>query len=88
MMAATRPPKKSFSSSSSTSSYSSSDSDFSRSLLTSLDRPVASIQEIRCMRCARATEMTSTDTPAMYGMVTVGTGIYYCQKCAKTTGYT
>lgn len=39
------------------------------------------------MRCARFTEMTSTDTPAMYGMVTVGTGIYYCEKCAKATGY-
>ncbi|PSR76236.1 hypothetical protein BD289DRAFT_378826 [Coniella lustricola] len=88
-MGSTRPPKKSFSSSSSASSYSSSDSDFSStsSVRVSLDRPVASIEIIRCMRCAREAEMTSTDSPSMYGMVPVGTGIFYCDKCARVTGY-
>lgn len=52
-----------------------------------MDRPVASIEIIRCMRCAREVEMTSTDLPSMYGMVTVGTGIFYCSKCARATGY-
>lgn len=87
MGSSTRPPKKSFSSGSSASSYSSSDSDSYRSGRVSMDRPVASIEIIRCMRCAREVEMTSTDLPSMYGMVTVGTGIFYCSKCARATGY-
>ncbi|KAF3771204.1 hypothetical protein M406DRAFT_320674 [Cryphonectria parasitica EP155] len=84
-MGSTRPPKKSFSSSS---SCSSSDSDFSSSSVrVSMDRPVVSIEIIRCMRCAREVEMTSTDSPSMYGMIPVGTGIFYCDKCARATGY-
>lgn len=53
----------------------------------SMERPVASIEVIRCFKCARSVEMTSTDEPTMYGMVTVGTGIFYCQRCARSVGY-
>lgn len=90
-MGSSRPPKKSYSSSSSASSassYSSSDSDFSSSSVrASMERPVVSIEVIRCFKCARCVEMTSTDDPTMYGMVTVGTGIFYCEKCARSVGY-
>ncbi|KAL1872742.1 hypothetical protein Daus18300_004288 [Diaporthe australafricana] len=91
MGSSVRPPKKHFNSSSSTSSYgsfSSSDSDVSASSLrASMERPVAAIEIIRCLRCARSVEMTTTDDASMYGMVRVGTGIYYCDRCARTTGF-
>lgn len=92
MGSSTRPSKKSYDSSSSTSSYgssySSSSSDISASSVrASMDLPVARPEVIRCMRCARSVEMTTTDLPDMYGMVTVGTGIYYCDRCARATGY-
>ncbi|KUI60801.1 hypothetical protein VP1G_07973 [Cytospora mali] len=90
-MSSVRPPKTHYDSSSSTSSfgsYSSSDSDVSAiSVRASMDRPVASIEIIRCFRCARSVEMTTTDEASMYGMIRVGTGIYYCDRCARMTGY-
>lgn len=49
-------------------------------------RPVT-VEVVRCMRCARSVEMTSTDDIASSGMVPVGTGIYYCKRCAKMTGF-
>ncbi|KUI71462.1 hypothetical protein VM1G_07277 [Cytospora mali] len=91
MMSSVRPSKTHYDSSSSTTSfgsYSSSDSDVSAiSVRASMDRPVASIEIIRCFRCARSVEMTTTDEASMYGMIRVGTGIYYCDRCARMTGY-
>ena len=91
MMGSVRPSKTHYDSSSSTTSfgsYSSSDSDVSAiSVRASMDLPVASIEIIRCFRCARSVEMTTTDEASMYGMVRVGTGIYYCDRCARMTGY-
>ncbi|KAK4226862.1 hypothetical protein QBC38DRAFT_214015 [Podospora fimiseda] len=79
-------------SSSSASSYASSDSDLSTSskgssTRHSMDRPVAQVAIIRCLRCARAEESTSTDDPSSLGMVQIGTNIYYCNRCAKIVGY-
>ncbi|KAJ0108053.1 hypothetical protein J7T55_007171 [Diaporthe amygdali] len=86
MVSSVRPSKKHYDSSSSASSYgsfSSSDSDVSASSLrASMERPVASIEIIRCLRCARSVEMTTTDDASMYGMIRVGTGIYYCDSTA------
>ncbi|KAG6356214.1 hypothetical protein INS49_015601 [Diaporthe citri] len=91
MVSPVRPSKKHYDSSSSSSSYgsfSSSDSDVSASSVrASMERPVASIEVIRCLRCARCVEMTTTDDASMYGMIRVGTGIYYCDRCARMTGY-
>lgn len=91
MVSPVRPSKKHYDSSSSSSSYgsfSSSDSDVSASSVrASMERPIASIEVIRCLRCARCVEMTTTDDASMYGMIRVGTGIYYCDRCARMTGY-
>ncbi|KXX81468.1 hypothetical protein MMYC01_201739 [Madurella mycetomatis] len=89
------------SSSASSSGYSSSDSDLPSSSSTtsggssvarhSMDssiRPPVQVAVIRCLRCARAEEMTSTDDPISSGMVQIGTNIYYCKRCAKMVGYT
>ena len=51
-------------------------------------RPAVHVATIRCLRCARAEEMTSTDDPSLSGMVQIGTNIYYCNRCAKMVGYT
>ncbi|KAK1770701.1 hypothetical protein QBC33DRAFT_556176 [Phialemonium atrogriseum] len=87
-----RPPKTHYGSSSSVSSYSASDSDISSSgsARRSMDpaaRPVASVEVLRCLRCARAVEITSTDDLRSSGMVRIGTNIYYCDRCAKMVGY-
>ncbi|KAK4456870.1 hypothetical protein QBC42DRAFT_189978 [Cladorrhinum samala] len=80
-------------SSSSASSYSASDSDLSTSSTgTSVrhsmeQRPVVQVAVIRCLRCARAEEYTTTDDPTSLGMVQIGTNIYYCNRCAKIVGY-
>lgn len=89
------------SSSSSASSYSASDSDLSstssssstsgaaaRHSMDSATRPPVQVAVIRCLRCARAEEITSTDDPSLSGMVQIGTNIYYCKRCAKMVGYT
>ncbi|KAI1206316.1 uncharacterized protein F4807DRAFT_463806 [Annulohypoxylon truncatum] len=85
----TRPPKTHYASSSSTdtdsSSPSSSDTDLS--FLSSMDvQPVASVEVLRCLRCHRHVEATSTDDPASTGMIRVGFNLYYCQKCATAVG--
>ncbi|TQV92073.1 hypothetical protein V2A60_004378 [Cordyceps javanica] len=49
--------------------------------------PVASVQVLRCMRCARAVETTTTDDIATAGMVRISHNLYYCERCAKTVGY-
>ncbi|KAK3327468.1 hypothetical protein B0T19DRAFT_475248 [Cercophora scortea] len=74
--------KPQYLSSSSSSSYSSSDSDLSTSSGSTVQ-----VSVLRCLRCARAEEMTSTDDPSSTGMVQIGTNIYYCKRCAKMVGY-
>ncbi|KAK4138527.1 hypothetical protein BT67DRAFT_339029, partial [Trichocladium antarcticum] len=54
---------------------------------TSATRPPAQVAVLRCLRCARAVEMTTTDDPSLSGMVQIGTNIYYCNRCAKMVGY-
>jgi uncharacterized protein with PIN domain len=52
-----------------------------------VQRPVVSVEVLRCLRCARSVETTSTDDASASGMVRIGTNIYYCQRCAKMVGY-
>jgi hypothetical protein len=59
-----------------------------RRSMDSGSRPTVQVTIIRCLRCARAEEITSTDDPSLYGMVQIGTNIYYCSRCAKMVGYT
>ncbi|KAJ2981851.1 hypothetical protein NQ176_g1764 [Zarea fungicola] len=49
--------------------------------------PVATVQVLRCMRCARAVETTTTDDIATAGMVRISHNLYYCERCAKMVGY-
>ncbi|KAI1138541.1 hypothetical protein F5Y05DRAFT_413163 [Hypoxylon sp. FL0543] len=68
----TRPPKTHYASSSSTDSDSSSPSSSDTDLSTrySMDvQPVASVEVMRCLRCHRHVEATSTDDPASTGMI-------------------
>ncbi|KAF4508762.1 hypothetical protein G6O67_005102 [Ophiocordyceps sinensis] len=87
------------SSASSSSSASCSDSDlpivsssaaYRHSMDTATRRPraIASVEVLRCMRCARAVETTSTDDISTMGMVRIAHNLYYCQRCAKMVGYT
>lgn len=93
-----KPHKKSHygSVSSSSSSYSASDSDLSSQISGSSDvrysmdsgsRPVVSVEVLRCLRCARSVETTSTDDLNASGMVRIAHNLYYCERCAKMTGY-
>jgi hypothetical protein len=56
--------------------------------MDSTPRPPVQVAIIRCLRCARAEEITSTDDPSTYGMIQIGTNIYYCTRCANLVGYT
>lgn len=49
--------------------------------------PIVSIEVLRCMRCAREVEITTTDDISSTGMVEISTNLYYCSRCAKATGY-
>ncbi|KAK0719856.1 hypothetical protein B0H67DRAFT_484010 [Lasiosphaeris hirsuta] len=82
-------PKVSYygSSSSSSSSYSDLSSSSSSGYNMDPQRPRVQVAVIRCLRCARAEEITSTDDPSSSGMVQIGTNIYYCKRCAKMVGY-
>ncbi|KAI1390683.1 uncharacterized protein F4822DRAFT_160733 [Hypoxylon trugodes] len=85
-----RPSKTHYASSSSLDSDSSSpsSSDTDLSIRASMDvQPVASVEVMRCLRCHRHVEATSTDDPASTGMIRVGFNLYYCQKCAIAVGY-
>ncbi|KAJ4145892.1 hypothetical protein LMH87_004723 [Akanthomyces muscarius] len=81
------------SSASSSSSSISSDSDSASATsstsyaMESAHPPSASVQVLRCMRCARAVETTTTDDIATAGMVRISHNLYYCERCAKTVGY-
>jgi uncharacterized protein with PIN domain len=56
--------------------------------MDSSTRPlVVSVEVLRCLRCARSVETTSTDDVSSTGMVRIGTNIYYCDRCAKMVGY-
>ncbi|EJT68431.1 hypothetical protein GGTG_13992 [Gaeumannomyces tritici R3-111a-1] len=55
--------------------------------MDSTAHPIVYVEVIRCMRCAKSAEMTSTDDASSSGMVQIGTNIYYCSRCAKMVGY-
>ena len=85
MPSSSRPkPRHGSASSASSSSGSSSDLPFAG---MDIRQPVASVKILRCMRCAKMQEATSTDDITACGMVRIGEGIYYCQRCAKSVGY-
>ncbi|KAI0196758.1 hypothetical protein EV127DRAFT_87044 [Xylaria flabelliformis] len=83
VMPTTRPAATQYSSASSSSS-SVSDASFRLSMDA---RPVASVEVLRCLRCHRHVETTSTDDLASTGMIRVGFNLYYCTKCAAAVGY-
>ncbi|KAH7242350.1 hypothetical protein BKA59DRAFT_513871 [Fusarium tricinctum] len=91
-----RPSNHHFGSSSSTSSAqsSASDSDSSssssghRHSMDSIALPIASVEVLRCMRCARSVETTSTDDVTTMGMVRIAHNLYYCERCAKMHEHT
>ncbi|KAI0397018.1 hypothetical protein F5Y17DRAFT_455409 [Xylariaceae sp. FL0594] len=73
-----RPSTKSYSSTSSSSS-----TDSASSFGLSMDvQPVVSVVPMRCLRCHRHVEATSTDDITSMGMIRVGFNLYYCTKCA------
>ncbi|KAI2609059.1 uncharacterized protein GGS25DRAFT_522239 [Hypoxylon fragiforme] len=81
-----RPSKTHYASSSSTDSSSPSSSETDLPIRNSMDvQPVASVEVMRCLRCHRHVEATSTDDPASTGMIRVGFNLYYCQKCKGRT---
>ena len=55
--------------------------------MDSSSRPSVSIEILRCMRCARSVEATSTDDPSSMGMVRIAHNLYYCDRCANMVGY-
>jgi hypothetical protein len=80
-----------FSSSTSSSSYSTpaTSPGFRRSIDScQLQLPAASVQILRCLRCARSVEATTTDDVSTMGMVRIAHNLHYCERCAKMVGYT
>ncbi|KAI0015973.1 hypothetical protein F4780DRAFT_783679 [Xylariomycetidae sp. FL0641] len=60
----------------------------SRSSSTTMEaQPVASVEVLRCLRCHRHVETTTTDDITASGMIRIGLNLYYCQKCAVAVGY-
>lgn len=55
--------------------------------MDSVQLPIASVEVLRCMRCARSVEATSTDDITAMGMVRIAHNLYYCERCAKMVGY-
>ncbi|KAL5617863.1 hypothetical protein FOVSG1_000085 [Fusarium oxysporum f. sp. vasinfectum] len=53
----------------------------------SIQLPVASVEVLRCMRCASSVEVTSTDDISAMGMVRIAHNLYYCERCANMVGY-
>ncbi|KAK6218341.1 hypothetical protein QIS74_06221 [Colletotrichum tabaci] len=82
-----RPSKIHYSSSSSSDSDLSSASSSYRHSMDSATRPIASVEVLRCLRCARSVEATSTDDSSSTGMVRIAHNLYYCERCAKSVGY-
>ncbi|KFA69127.1 hypothetical protein S40285_00019 [Stachybotrys chlorohalonatus IBT 40285] len=58
-----------------------------RHSMDSAQRPSVSVETLRCMRCARSVEATSTDDIRTMGMVRIAHNLYYCDRCAKMVGY-
>ncbi|KAJ0297589.1 hypothetical protein COL5a_009819 [Colletotrichum fioriniae] len=87
MPSSSRPSKIHYSSSSSSDSDLSSASSSYRHSMDSISRPVASVEVLRCLRCARSVEATSTDDSSSTGMVRIAHNLYYCERCAKMVGY-
>ncbi|KAH7124267.1 hypothetical protein EDB81DRAFT_847097 [Dactylonectria macrodidyma] len=79
MPSSSRPSSQHYGSSSSSSSY--------RHSMGSVQLPIASVKVLRCMRCARSVEVTSTDDISTIGMVRIAHNLYYCECCAKMVGY-
>ncbi|KAH6645620.1 hypothetical protein BKA67DRAFT_585848 [Truncatella angustata] len=50
--------------------------------------PIASFQILRCFKCAKLVEATSTDDLESLGMVQIGYNLHYCRRCADMVGYT
>lgn len=75
------------SSSPSSDSDSASSSSGYRYSMDSAQRPTVSIEVLRCLRCARSVEATSTDDITAMGMVRIAHNLYYCERCAKMVGY-
>ncbi|OHE90554.1 hypothetical protein CORC01_14152 [Colletotrichum orchidophilum] len=71
MPSSSRPSKIHYSSSSSSDSDLSSASSSYRHSMDSVSRPIASVEVLRCLRCARAVEATSTDDSSSTGMGTL-----------------
>ncbi|KAJ9413020.1 hypothetical protein QL093DRAFT_2527063 [Fusarium oxysporum] len=46
--------------------------------------PQAAIKKVRCLRCGREIEMTSTDEDAV---VFISYNLQYCNGCAEITGH-
>ncbi|KAF4992771.1 hypothetical protein FHETE_3353 [Fusarium heterosporum] len=85
-----RPSSHHFGSASSTASSdsdSSSSSSGHRRSMDAIGLPIASVEVLRCMRCARSVETTSTDDVSTMGMVRIAHNLYYCDRCAKMVGY-
>ncbi|EXK24907.1 hypothetical protein FOMG_18397 [Fusarium oxysporum f. sp. melonis 26406] len=55
--------------------------------MDSIQLPIATVKVLRCMRCARFVEATSTDDIGAMGMVRIAHNLYYCERCAKMVGY-
>ncbi|KAF6515060.1 hypothetical protein HZS61_004966 [Fusarium oxysporum f. sp. conglutinans] len=55
--------------------------------MDSIQLPIASVEVLRCMRCARSVEATSTDDIGAMGMVRITHNLYYYERCAKIVGY-
>ncbi|KAH7108786.1 hypothetical protein EDB81DRAFT_930787 [Dactylonectria macrodidyma] len=95
MPSSSRPSSQHYGSSSSSSSVST-DSDIAsdsasaagyKHSMDSVQLPIASVEVLRCMRCARSAEVTSTDDISTMGMVRIAHNLYYCECCAKMVGY-
>ncbi|EQB50624.1 hypothetical protein GCG54_00013038 [Colletotrichum gloeosporioides] len=86
MPSSSRPAKIHYSSSSSSDSDLSSASSSYRQSMDSVARPIASVEVLRCLRCARSVEATSTDDSSSTGMVRIAHNLYYCERCAKMVG--
>ncbi|KAH6646833.1 hypothetical protein BKA67DRAFT_417462 [Truncatella angustata] len=47
-----------------------------------------SFKILRCLKCAKLVEATSTDDLESLGMIQIGYNLHYCKRCADIVGYT
>ncbi|KAK4078053.1 hypothetical protein Purlil1_12074 [Purpureocillium lilacinum] len=57
------------------------------SYLNAMEAFVASMVLVRCLRCGKTQEMTSTDDVHLHGYVRIGYNLTYCTNCAEETGH-